>query len=103
MQVDLTTIVAFIVGVAATGRLARLVVDDDWPPVVWLREKYVLAVPPNWGELVTCSFCVAPWFALPNLLLAWATDLSWVWWVPNLWLGGAYLAAILNARDVPAD
>lgn len=103
MQVEIETIVAFLVGVIATGRLTRLVVDDDWPPVVWLREKYILAVPEKWGELVTCSFCVSVWFALPNLLLAWATDLSWVWWVPNLWFASAYLGAILNARDVPSD
>lgn len=103
MQVDIETIVAFVVGVVATGRLARLIVDDDWPPVVWLRERYVLAVPVAWGELVMCSFCVSVWFALPNLLLAWVTDLSWLWWFPNLWLAGAYLAAMVNARDVPAD
>ena len=53
MQVEIETIAAFLVGVIATGRLTRLVVDDDWPPVVWLREKYILAVPEKWGELVT--------------------------------------------------
>lgn len=96
-------IAAFLIGVIATGRLARLIVDDDWPPVMWLREKYILAVPDKWGELVECSFCVAPWFALPNLILAYTSDLAWWWWFPNLWLGGAYLAAILNARDVPSE
>lgn len=96
-------ILAFIVAVIATARLTRLVVDDDWPPMAWLREKYVMAVPEKWAALVECPFCAAPWFALPNLLLAWASDLAWYWWLPNLWLSAAYLAAIVNVRDVPAD
>ena len=105
---DLALLFAFFVAVSATGRLARLIVDDDWPPVMWLREKYVMKVPDAWGELVTCTFCVAPWIALPNLLLGWLSfngdgQLDWWWWVPNLWLAVAYWAAILNARDVPAD
>ena len=100
-QVDLTTIVAFLVGVLATGRLARLVVDDDWPPIAWLREKYILNVRADWAELVTCSFCVSIWFALPNLLLAWASGLAWWWWCFNLWFAGAYIAGMVVARDVP--
>lgn len=103
MPVDLTTIVAFLIGTIATARAVRLIVDDDWPPVVWLREKYVLSVPEDWAELVTCPFCVAPWIAMPNLALAWASDLAWYWWIPNLWFAVAYLAAMLNVRDVPAD
>ena len=99
--ISLTLIIAFLVGVVATGRLTRFAVDDDMPILVWLREKYILAVPEKWAELVMCGFCVSVWFALPNVLLAWATDLSWVWWLPNLWLAGAYLAAILHARDIP--
>lgn len=103
MQVDLTLIAAFVVGVIATARLTRLVVDDDWPPIKWLREKYVMNVSYDWSLLVECPFCVSPYFALPNLLVAWWSDLAWFWWIPNLWLAGAYLAAILNVRDVPVD
>ncbi len=102
-EVNLEIIVAFVVGTVAVGRLARLMVDDDWPPVMWLRGWYIRKVPEAWAPLVTCAFCVAPWAALPNLLIAWASGLAWYWWVPNLWLASAYLGAILNGRDIPSQ
>jgi hypothetical protein len=101
--ITVTTIIAVLVGIIATGRMTRLIVDDDWPPIVWLREKYVMAVPAAWAELAMCGFCVAPWVALPNLLIGWASDLAFWWWLPNLWFAGAYAAAMLNARDVPSE
>ena len=108
MTVDLTLIVAFLIGSLAVGRLARLVVDDDWPPVVWARGKYVAKVPEPWMELVACSFCVAPWFALVNLGAGWLSIngdglLDWWWWLPNIWLAMAYVGAMITARDIPAD
>ena len=104
----LDLIIAAVVAVVATGRLTRLVVDDDWPPVAWARGKYIQKAPVAWAELVTCGFCVAPWFALINGAFAWLSyngdaSLDWWWWAPNLWLAAAYAAAILNARDVPSS
>ena len=52
--ISTTLVIAFIVGVIATSRFTRLVVDDDWPPIVWLREKYIMSVPGNWAELAMC-------------------------------------------------
>ena len=105
MNVDLETIVAFLIGVLAVSRLTRLIVDDDWPPIVWFREWYVvdLCKGNKWGELVGCSFCMSVWIGLPWLLVAWASGLAWWWWVPSLWLGGSYIAAMINVRDVPSD
>jgi len=105
VQIDVTTATAFVIGVLATGRLARLIVDDDWPITVWFREWYIdrLTKGNGWSELVVCAFCVAPWIALPNLLLAWGSGLAWYWWLPNLWLATAYLAGMIVARDIPAD
>ena len=101
--ISTTIIIAFLVGIVATGRLTILLVDDDWPPIVWLREKYVMSVPANWAELAMCGFCVAPWIALPNLAIGWASDLAWWWWAFNVWLAGSYAASMLNARDVPSS
>jgi hypothetical protein len=105
LEIDLTSIVAFLVGVLAVARVTRLIVDDDWPPIVWLREWYVvdLCKGNKWGELVGCSFCMSTWVGLPWLLAAWASGLAWWWWVPSLWMGGSYLAAMVNVRDVPSD
>jgi len=103
MDITIELAVAFVFGVVATGRITRLIVDDDYPPVVWLREWYVLRVPPAWGELVACAFCVSPYVAAINLGVGWASDFAWFWWVPNVWLAGSYLAAMLTARDIPAE
>lgn len=102
MTITLDIIAAFIVGSLAVGRLARLVVDDDFPPVMWLRGWYIRTVPEHWAELVACAFCIAFWFALADTLWAFVSDLHWTWWFFNLTFAGAYLGAIINKRDVPA-
>jgi hypothetical protein len=88
-------IVAFIVGVLGTARITRLLVDDDWPPVEWLRQR--------WEGLAECPFCAAPWVALAETATAWAWDLPWWWWAGNVWMGGSYLASMLVARDLPPE
>jgi Protein of unknown function (DUF1360) len=122
MSLDL--VFAFIVGVLAVARLTRLLVDDDWPPIVWVRDKYLDALvrlfhadgtndeaarkAHDWYQLVECPFCASTWFALANLGLAWWSyngdgQLDWWWWLPNLWFAGMYLAAMINVRDIPPE
>lgn len=120
-------IAAFIIGVLSVARLTRLVVDDDWPPVAWMRDRYLMwlvnhfgANDPTaghedggrkattWYKLVECGFCFSVWPAIPVLALGWLSyngdaSIDWWWWLPNAWLGGAYLSAILVARDIPED
>lgn len=96
-------IVAFIVGVLGTARITRLLVDDDWPPVEWLRQRYVRHAPRGWEGLAECPFCAAPWVALAETATAWAWDLPWWWWAGNVWMGGSYLASMLVARDLPPE
>jgi len=96
-------IVAFVVGVIGCARITRLLTEDDWPPVEWLRGQYVRRVPESWSSLVECPFCMAPWVALLEVLTAWAWDLPWWWWLGNVWLGGSYLASILTTRDLPPE
>jgi hypothetical protein len=102
VTIDLTSIVAFLIGSLAVGRLARLVVDDDFPPVVWLRGWWIRSVPESWGELVACAFCVAFWFALADVFWAFISELHWTWWFFNATFASAYLGAIINKRDLPA-
>lgn len=92
---------AVIVGIIAVARLTRLVVDDDFPPVAWLRREYMARVPAAWATLPTCAFCVAPYFTALSLAWALFTDLGIAWWVFHGWLAAAYLASMLVVRDTP--
>jgi hypothetical protein len=96
-------IAAFIIGVLGTARITRLLVDDEWPPVEWLREQYVKRAPEKWEGLVECPFCMAPWVALLEVLAAWIWDLPAWWWAGNLWMGGSYLASMIVVRDIPPE
>ena len=92
---------AVLVGVLSAARLTRLIVDDEWPPTVWLAAKYRDAVPDNWKSLVDCAACAAPWMALPVLAWGLVSDLHWTWWVFNGWLAGSYIATMIVWRDYP--
>lgn len=83
-------IAAVLVGVLSTARLTRLVTEDSWPPVVWLRVKWdAITDHGPWYDLVDCPWCLAPWLVAPNLILAVATDLHPVWWIINGWLAAS--------------
>lgn len=101
-------VAVFIVGMLATARMARLLVEDDYPPVVWLREAYIKRVPDDWHPLAECPFCISPYLAAINVTFAfvvfnWHEDWAWVWWWPNLVAAVAYLAAMVVARDIPPE
>jgi len=96
-------ICAFVVGVLAVTRMVRLIVDDDYPPVVWLREKFVWAVPEKWALLVECPWCVAPYVTIVDIVWAWTTGLHWSWWLGNTWAAVSWLAAYLCLRDIPPE
>ena len=72
----------FVVATLAVGRVTRLFVDDEFPPMMALRIKYLSywhdenedGTPKRnktWGELLVCPFCISFWIALVNGLLAW--------------------------------
>jgi hypothetical protein len=98
----ITLIFMAVIAVMSVGRMTRFVVDDDHPWFIPLRGWYIRHAPGTWGELITCAFCTAPYFAAPVVLWAWLSDLHWSWWLVNGWLALSYGAAILNRRDVPA-
>ena len=110
MSPDLYLIAVVLATVVATARLARPWTYDDFPPVVWVRDKFLDiadAVAPRYAPLGFCPWCCSPWFALA--LLGWA-DLSgvlsgdfgaWghIWWYVTGMLSIGYLAPMLMARD----
>lgn len=96
-------VVAAVVGTLAVARLTRLAIDDDFPPVMWARQWYVRHVPEAWQGLAECPWCASFWIALADVLVAWATDLHWGWWLFNTVFAVAWVAAFLCARDIPPD
>lgn len=103
-------ILAVVVGVLAVTRATHLVVDDTYPPIEKFRQWYVTKVPDEWGPLVECPWCAAPYIALPAViwfasLIAfpdWTVNL-YIWWIVNGWAAASWVAAFLTLRDVPPE
>lgn len=101
------------VGVLGAARLTRLVVHDSWPPVRYLRDRWVArtsrvwpngtVVPGPWTALVTCHYCFAPWAVALVIATAWVSDFHWVWWLFWGWLAAAYLASLVVEHDERGD
>ncbi|RPI06020.1 MAG: hypothetical protein EHM63_08900, partial [Actinobacteria bacterium] len=99
----LVLIAAFVVGCIAVARIVRLIVDDDFPPVLWVRRQIVKVLPPSWIDGLDCPWCVAPYVAIIDIVWAWSSGLHWSWWLGNVWAAVAWIAAYLCMRDVPED
>lgn len=95
----------------ATFRVTRLIVEDDFPPALWLRTKIALArqmktVTPLRGEsfadfwwlgqLVTCPWCASAYVAGALVWVAWALHpmaLPLLCWLA-VWGAGALLCKL---------
>lgn len=96
-----TAILALLIGIVSVARTARLVAHDDFPPMMWLRVRFLAAFPEGsaWGKLIQCQFCLAPYLSTGMVIWAYVSDLHWTWWVINGVWAGSYLAAILVSYD----
>lgn len=93
-------VAAFVIGVVSVARLTRLITQDTYPPVVWLRVWWEdLTDGTGWEKLATCPWCAAPYIAAAIGAWGWLTDFQTAWWVVNIWLAGSYLAAMVVIRD----
>jgi hypothetical protein len=99
----LVLIAAFVVGVIAVARIVRLIVDDDFPPVLWVRQQFTKVLPPAWLDGLDCPWCVAPYVAIVDIVWAWTSGLHWSWWLGNVWAATAWIASWLCMRDIPPD
>jgi hypothetical protein len=106
-------VLAFVVGALATGRMARAIYHDAFPPSAWLRSKWDLLTtdadgePGSWNLLLHCPWCITHWIAgftllwylltpaLPPFFLA-------AWWVWHGWWALSYVASMIIVRDEPA-
>lgn len=100
-----TAICAVLVAVISTGRTARLLIHDSFPPVEWLRLKILTLIGPDnkWAMLLRCQFCLAPYLAAGMLAWAYASDLNSWWWLINGWWAASYVAAIVVSYDEPEE
>lgn len=103
---------AALIGVLSVARLTRLVTQDTYPPVAWLRGKWdqinektvtrdgaTFKIPGPWTDMLHCPYCFSTWAAIPVLAWALLSDLSPAWWIVNGWLAGIYVAAMIVVRD----
>ena len=104
MSPEFLHVVAAIVGVVAAARITRLIVNDSFPPIVWLRMKWDDATAKDgkegsWTLLAHCPWCAAPYVSA--IILAWAllSHLHWTWWVFNGWMAGSYAASWIVFHD----
>ena len=96
----LAIVAAATVGVVGAARLTRLVTKDHWPPMAYVRRKYVeMTEGTDWSVLAECPFCVAPYVVAADLAWAMKSDLDKSWWVANGWLAASYAASWIVVRD----
>ena len=97
---DIEWVAIAIVGVLSAARLSRLVTEDKYPPSVWVRIKWdSITNDGPWSLLGHCGYCFAVWSYA--FVLGWGLIWDWptAWWIFNGWLAGAYIAAIVQAKD----
>lgn len=94
---------AAIIAVLSAARTVRLVVFDDFPPMVWLRVRLLALFGEKWGKVWTCPFCLAPYIMAGIVGWGYLSDLHWTWWVINGVWGLSYVASILVAYDQPEE
>lgn len=101
---DQHIISAIIIGILSVARTARLIVFDDYPPMVWLRQRHDDRFgDQGWGKLIHCPFCATPYLAVGMAGWWYLADGHWTWWAINGVWGLSYVAAILVAYDEGVD
>lgn len=109
MDLGFWLIPAVLVAVLGVGRIARLVTHDTFPPAAWARQTWtkITLKHPDWNVLFYCFWCFSPWvmliclgWFLLSLQVAW---IAWAWWLFWTWMALSYLAAMVTARDEPAE
>lgn len=89
-----------IVTIISSARLTRLMTHDAFPPVKWLRRKYMEAtVDSDWQKLGYCPYCMSFWMTLAVVLSGYYSEWHEVWWLVNTALSASYLAAIFVFYD----
>lgn len=86
----------FVLASLTCYRVTRLIVEDSWPPMVWVRDRIER---PEWlAYLFTCGHCMSVWVAAATVGIMWATiDLP----VPGVWFGAVAAVTSLLYSVLP--
>lgn len=106
------------VTIMSVARITRLLTYDQFPPILYFRDKISeagdkTALGRKWALLAVCGYCMSFWVAL--VVIAWGyfagvfenpmtpagSDFPWfaAWWLVNSVFGSAYLGAIVMKHD----
>lgn len=101
---DLNTYVylalALVTLVISSARITRLVVEDDYPPTIWLRMRWDTVTKDGpWAKLVHCPWCFGPWVVAVNAAWAYVSNLHWTWWVVNAFFALGYVTSWVVFHD----
>ena len=100
MSVEFYWTAVAVTSVLSAARITRLFTWDDFPPTVWLREKYKdLTNEGPWALLLYCGYCFGFWAALGVVSWGYLVQFDTAWWLVNGVLSVAYLAAIVMSFD----
>jgi len=98
-------ILTILVGVLGVARLTVILVYDDFPPAMALRNAYwrLVGVGGLWSQLFRCWWCMAIWVAaicigmyVAGMFFVWA---AWIWWISWGILALGYVAPMVIVRD----
>lgn len=104
----ITLLIAAAVITVAAARLTRLVTQDSYPPVAWVRAKWDdLTEDSDWNILLHCHWCLAPWIVLPMMVLGYFALHGhrpefhpWhLVWLFALWMALSYVASWIVNND----
>lgn len=91
---------AVLVGIVSAARLTRLLVQDDFPPIRWVRDRWDAALgDSSWTMLLHCHWCMGAWTTLAVGLSGLLTDLHPAWWIVNGWFAAMYAVSWVVNND----
>lgn len=118
MSVEFYWVAVALVTIVSASRLIRLAIRDDFPPVAWVRDKFIDTFDRTprrrqWQLLAFCPYCASFW--ITGFVVVWGLlghvyghppngdDLSaLIWWGVNGTLAASYAASILMVHDTTA-
>lgn len=93
-------VVTAVIAVGAAARLTRLVVEDEYPPMVWIRMQWDRVTRDGgWSKLAHCGWCASPYMAALVLGVGYLLDWPTWWYAVTAWLAASYAAGWIVYHD----
>lgn len=98
---NFTWVAIAVISVVSAARITRLMTYDIFPPIKWIREKYINAFPEgsDWATLWVCPYCFGMYSAAFVLLWGHLSHWDIYWWLFNGWMAMSYAAAVFMVHD----